>query len=115
MAEVRNSAKQSAARARAREKAAGFREKQEELERLAADYFVAVDSLDEIETTVQRDIRAVQDRAAHQRTAARESASAAIGAMLELGISRNEIAVRLGIPLRDVKKPAGSPPTADTR
>ena len=44
MADVRKSAKQTAARTRAREKAAEFRARQDRLEQLATDYFVATAS-----------------------------------------------------------------------
>lgn len=44
MAEVRKSATQAPARQRAREKAAAFGEKQDTLEPLAVDYFVAADA-----------------------------------------------------------------------
>ncbi|WP_066600576.1 hypothetical protein [Cryobacterium arcticum] len=103
MAEVRNSAKQSTARARAREKAAEFRAKQDQLEQLATDYFVAQDSLEEVEMAAQKEIAAVHDRAAKQSAAVREHAALAVSSMLDLGISRREVAERLGVPLRDVK------------
>ncbi|TFD05191.1 hypothetical protein E3T25_04630 [Cryobacterium sandaracinum] len=104
MADVRKSAKQTAARSRAREKAAEFRAKEDKLEQLATDYFVATDSLDEIHATAQAEIAAIQDRAAQQSTAARTSAAAVIASMLELGTPKAEVAGRLGLALRDVKK-----------
>ena len=105
MAEVRKSAKQSTARARARERAAEFRAKQDQLERLATDFFVATDSLEEIEGGAQKEIADVHDRAAQQSELARDQATIAIASMLQIGTPRQEIADRLGIPLRLVKKP----------
>ena len=104
MADVRKSAKQTAARSRAREKAAEFRAKEDKLEQLATNYFVATDSLDEIDATAQAEISAIQERAAQQSTAARTSAAAVIASMLELGTPKAEVAGRLGLALRDVKK-----------
>jgi len=104
MADVRKSAKQTAARTRAREKAAEFRAKQDKLEQLATNYFVAADSVEEIEATAQKEIVAVRERAAKRSTAARAKALAVIASMLELSTPRSEVADRLGIPIRDVKK-----------
>lgn len=106
MAEMRNSAKQSTARARAREKAAEFRTRQDQLEQLATDYFVATGSLEEIHAAAHKEMMAVEERAAHQSAAVQAQAAAAIEAMLILGAPRTEIAQRLGIPVREVKKPA---------
>ncbi|TFD84024.1 hypothetical protein E3T61_19830 [Cryobacterium lactosi] len=104
MTEARNSAKQSTARARAREKAAEFRAKQDKLEQLATDYFVAADSLEGIETATHKEVAAVHDRAAKQSLVVRQRAATAIASMLELGTSRSEVADRLGVALREVKK-----------
>ncbi|TFD21481.1 hypothetical protein [Cryobacterium sp. TMS1-13-1] len=46
----------------------------------------------------------IQDRAAKQSTAARTAAAAVITSMLELGTPKVEVADRLGLALRDVKK-----------
>lgn len=109
MAEVRKSAKQTEARRRAREKAAEFRERQDKLEQLAVDYFVAADSLDEIDAATEKEIAAVRARAEKQSADARAEADAVMQKMLALGITRAEVASRLGVALRDVKKaPAGN-------
>ena len=109
MAEVRKSAKQTEARRRAREKAAEFRERQDKLEQLAVDYFVAADSLDEIDAATEKEIAAVRARAERQSADARAEADAVMQKMLALGITRAEVASRLGVALRDVKKaPAGN-------
>lgn len=112
MAEVRKSAKLTAARTRAREKAAEFRAKHDKLEQLAADYFVAADSLEEIEEATQKEIAAVHMRAAKQSTATRAKAAAVIASMLELGTPRAEVAGRLGIATRDVSQAAPGTVTA---
>jgi hypothetical protein len=104
MADVRKSAKQTAARTRAREKAAEFRAKQDKLEQLATDYFVATDSLEEIEASALKELSAVRERAAKRSAAARANADAVIASMLALGTPRGEVADRLGIPTRDVRK-----------
>ena len=106
MADVRKSGKQVAARQRAREKAAEFRQKQDQLEQLATDYFVAADSIEEIDADVEREISAVRQRGEKLSAEARTKADAVIATMLDLGITRNEVAERLGIATRDVKRPA---------
>lgn len=109
MAEVRKSAKQTEARRRAREKAAEFRARQDKLEQLAVDYFVAADSLDEIDAAAEKEIAMVRARAEKQSADARGAAESVMHKMLALGISRAEVAERLGVSVRDVKKKA---PTA---
>ena len=104
MAEVRKSAKQTEARRRAREKAAEFREQQDKLEQLAVDYFVAADSLDEIDAATEKEIAAVRARAEKRSTDARAEAESVMQKMLSLGITRAEVASRLGVAVRDVKK-----------
>ncbi|WP_051973766.1 hypothetical protein [Cryobacterium sp. MLB-32] len=109
MADVRKSAQQSAARTRAREKAAEFRQKHDTLEQLATDYFVAMDSVDEIEASAQKEMAAVRERATAKSTVARAKALAMIASMLDLGAPRAEVADRLGLATRDVKKPPTAP------
>lgn len=109
MAEVRKSAKQTEARRRAREKAAEFREQQDKLEQLAVDYFVAADSLDEIDAATEKEVAAVRARAEKQSADARAKAETVMQKMLALGITCAEVASRLGVAVRDVKKaPAGN-------
>ena len=105
MAEVRKSATQAAARKRAREKAAAFREKQDKLEQFAVDYFVATDGLESISAEVEKELAAVRARGEKRLATARTEADEVIAAMLDFGVSRNEVADRLGITTRDVKKP----------
>lgn len=111
MAEVRKSAKQTQARKRAREKAAEFRAQQDQLEQLAVDYFVAADSLDEIQEETERQIVALREKAEKQSESARRDADAVVQKMLGL-VNRTEVAARLGINVRDVKKASDSPTSA---
>lgn len=111
MAEVRKSAKQTQARKRAREKAAEFRAQQDQLEQLAVDYFVAADSLDEIQEETERQIAALREKAEKQSESARRDADAVVQKMLGL-VNRTEVAARLGINVRDVKKASDSPTSA---
>ena len=106
MSEPRNSTKQVTARQRAREKAAQFRETQDKLEQLAVDYFVATDSIEDIHTGVEKEIAAARERGKKQSAAAHAKATAVIAAMLDLGTPRSEVAGRLGIATRDVRKAA---------
>lgn len=111
MAEVRKSAKQTQARKRAREKAAEFRAQQDQLEQLAVEYFVAAESLDEIQEESERQIAALREKAEKQSESAREEADAVVQKMLAL-VNRTEVAARLGINVRDVKKASDSPAPA---
>ncbi|MGA1813713.1 hypothetical protein VH571_15130 [Frondihabitans sp. 4ASC-45] len=112
MTEVRKSATQTAARKRAREKAAAFREKQDKLEQLAVDYFVATDGLETIQEEIEKELAAVRARGDKRLAASRAEADRVIADMLDLGVPRNEVADRLGIPTRDVKKTSTTRKTA---
>jgi DNA-directed RNA polymerase specialized sigma subunit len=108
MAQVRTSGKQAAARKAARERAveraAEFRRRQEQLEELAAEYFVAADAADGINEDAEARIQKIRDEQAAAITAAEEQARSIIGRMLDTKVSRDEVAERLGISLRDVKR-----------
>ncbi|KPG82401.1 hypothetical protein [Frigoribacterium sp. RIT-PI-h] len=104
MAEPRKSAKQTDARRRAREKAAQFRELQDTLEQLATDYFVAVDSVDETNEETELEIAKIRKRAEQQTQKARDVADQVIVRMVATGASPAEVAARLGISSREVKK-----------
>jgi DNA-directed RNA polymerase specialized sigma subunit len=114
MAEVRTSGKQAAARKAARERAveraAEFRRRQEQLEELAADYFVAADAVDGINEDAETRIQKIREEQAAATAEAEERARAIIGRMLDTKVTRDEVAERLGIAVRDVKrtKPSAS-------
>lgn len=108
MAQVRTSGKQAAARKAARERAveraAEFRRRQEQLEELAAEYFVAADAVDGINEDAEARIQKIRDEAATAIADAEERAQAIIGRMLDTKVTRDEVAERLGIAVRDVKR-----------
>lgn len=110
MAELRKSAKQTDARRRAREKAAQFRELQDTLEQHAVDYFVAIDSVDATNEETEREIEKLRDRAASKTREARDTADRIIGRMIDAGANATEVAARLGVSVREVKKATKSDP-----
>lgn len=115
MAQVRTSGKQAAARKAARERAveqaAQFRRRQEQLEELAAEYFVAADAVDGINEDAESRIQQIRDEAAAAVAEAEQQAQAIIGRMLDTKVTRDEVAERLGISVREVKR---SKPKAET-
>lgn len=120
MAQVRTSGKQAAARKAARERAveraAEFRRRQEQLEELAAEYFVAADAVDGINEDAEARIQKIRDEAAAAIVEAEERAQTIIARMLDTKVSRDEVAERLGIAVRDVKRAKSKAVTVtDTR
>jgi hypothetical protein len=119
MAQVRTSGKQAAARKAARERAveraAEFRRRQEQLEELAAEYFVAADAVDGINEDAEARIQKIRGEAAAAVADAEQKAQAIIGRMLDTKVTRDEVAERLGVSVRDVKRSKAKPaPTADS-
>jgi len=118
MAQVRTSGKQAAARKAARERAveraAEFRRRQEQLEELAAEYFVAADAVDGINEDAEARIQKIRDEQAAAITEAEEQSQAIIERMLDTKVSRDEVAERLGIPVRDVKRSKPKTPATVT-
>lgn len=108
MAQVRTSSKQAAARKAARERAveraAEFRRRQEQLEELAAEYFVAADAVDAINEDAEARIQKIREEAAASVADAEQQARTIIGRMLDTKVTRDEVAERLGISVRDVKR-----------
>lgn len=104
MAEPRKSTIQTEARRRAREKATEFRAREDKLEAFAVDFFVAQAAVEAVDVQLELDIAALRERADAETAKARAEADAAVLAMLTLGVSRAEIAARLGIPTRAVPK-----------
>lgn len=117
MAQVRTSGKQAAARKAARERAveraADFRRRQEQLEELAAEYFVAADAVDGIKEDAETRIQKIRDEAAAAIVEAEERAQTIITRMLDTKVSRDEVAERLGIPVREVKRRKPATPAVD--
>ena len=120
MAQVRTSGKQAAARKAARERAveraAEFRRRQEQLEELAAEYFVAADAVDGINEDAEARLQKIRDEAAAAIVEAEEHARTIIARMLDTKVTRDEVAERLGIPVREVRrrKPATSAVDTET-
>lgn len=112
MPEPRKSAKQSAARERARTQAAQFREREDTLESLAVDYFTYVEQVDEVKAQADSEVERVRAQAEVHVADRQRSADAVIARMLKLGTPRNEIADRLGISTRDVKRATPTPAAA---
>ncbi|TFC92996.1 MULTISPECIES: hypothetical protein [Cryobacterium] len=106
MAEVRKSAKLTAARQLARTNAAQFREREDKLESLAVDYFTYVDQVEEVNALAEKEIVRVRAQAERNTADRRASAAATIVEMQSAGASRVEVAGRLGIAARDIKRAA---------
>lgn len=104
MPNVRKSARESVARKRAREAAAQFRERENNLEALAIEYFVATETATKIITAVEKEVMKFRQKADEQVAAAKETASVVISRMLEKGVSRTEVAERLGIDARELRQ-----------
>ncbi|MWV75926.1 hypothetical protein SAMN06295924_11916 [Rathayibacter rathayi NCPPB 2980 = VKM Ac-1601] len=104
------------ARAKARERAAAFRERETKLEGLAVNYFTAADRIDAIDVELEESIAKLRERAAERAASAREEANAAIAGMAALSVPAAEIAQRLDLPASAVRaairSAAGSDPTA---
>lgn len=102
----RKSTIQTEARRRARERATEFRAREDKLETLAVGFFVAHAAVEAVDAQLDRDVAALRERADTDAANARAEADAAVLAMLALGVSRAEVASRLGIPTRAVPKPS---------
>lgn len=118
MAENRKSATQAAARRAARERAAEraaeFRRRQDQLEELAASYFVAIDAVESIQADAEGRIAAIRAETVQKVEGSRAEAAEIIGRMLDTKVSRDEVAERLGVPVREVKRPRRDRPTASS-
>ncbi|MDO4045899.1 hypothetical protein [Clavibacter michiganensis] len=68
------------------------------------DYFVTVDAIDEIEAETARQIAEIRARADAETSTARSEATGVMTRMLAEGITRSEVAKRLGVAVRDVAK-----------
>ena len=104
MSTPRKATTQSEARRRAREAAASFRERETKLEQFAVDYFLHADAIEKIRDEADREIARIEERAEENAWTAQRAAAAVIVSMTELGVARSEVAARLGITTRDVKR-----------
>lgn len=112
MAAPRKSVSQVDARRRARERAAQFREREETLEQLAAEYIVNADRVEQIEEKLAEEITALRARADRETTHARDESAQIIRRMSELGVAKTEISARLDVPARAVRDALSSPSSA---
>ncbi len=112
MAAPRKSVSQVDARRRARERAAQFREREDTLEQLAAEYIVNADRVEQIEAKLAEEIAALQARADRETTQARDESAQIIRRMSELGVAKTEISARLDVPARTVRDALSSPSSA---
>lgn len=113
------------ARARARERAAAYLEREQKLVELAADYEVVrleLDSADEalaakitkIREDAEKRIAKVTQESEEASTSARSRGAEIQQQMLDLGVTRKEAAERLGLPTREViSKPRAAAAAAD--
>jgi hypothetical protein len=104
VSELRKSAKNTAARERARAQAAQFRQREDTLEALAVDYFTSVEQIEEVNAAADAEIERIREQAACNTADRQNSAHAAVAAMLATGASRQEVSARLGIPVKDVRR-----------
>jgi hypothetical protein len=104
VAELRKSAKTTAARERARAQAAQFREREDTLEALAVDYFTYIEQIDEVNAAADAEIERIREQATRNTADRQKSAHTAVVAMLTAGTSRAEVSARLGITVKDVRR-----------
>lgn len=103
-----NTTKQISARARARAVSSHFYELERQREEVQGRYFDSLDAVDKIYTQRDRAIVAANERAELAASGAREEVDAAIRDLLQLNVSRQEIAQRLGCTLVDVRRAVGT-------
>lgn len=109
MADPRKSVSQVDARRRARERAAQFREREDTLEQLAAEYIVNTDRVERIEEKLAEEIAGLQARADRETAQARDESAQIIRRMSELGVAKTEIGARLDVPARTVRDAFSAP------
>lgn len=100
---VRQSARQLDARRRAREHAASYREREDRLTDLAAEFFVADDTLTAAKVESDAKIGALRDRVAAATEQHAHRTAEVVAAMLAAGESAAGVAGRLGLTLADVR------------
>lgn len=91
------------ARAKARERAAAFRERETKLEGFAVDYFTAADRIAAIDVDLEEAIVKLRKRAIDKAASARADVNAAIASMSVLDVPAVEIAERLDLTVSAVR------------
>jgi hypothetical protein len=109
MPAFRKSTAQIDARRRAREAAALFRERENTLEELAVDYFAQAAVIEKINEDLEQQIERLRERSAQETQSARAASESVMAKMLDLGVARSEVAARLGVATRDVRRPIAEP------
>lgn len=114
MASPRKSAQQVAAREKARQKAAEFTARHEQLIELAAEFIAFDDTAENTEATARQKADKIIEQGKVDAEAARRDAGNVIARMLETGESKSAVAARLGLTPATLKKylPAPEEPTA---
>lgn len=104
----RKSAKQTAARERARELAATHLEREQRLVTLAGDYFVAAADVEEVDAWEAQQIVKVREQANAKRAESEQGTRAAVTAVLAEGISKADAAKRLAITAKEITRLSAS-------
>lgn len=116
MAAPRKSAQQVAAREKARQKAAEFTARHEELIELAAKFIEHDDAAETTEAAAQEKAEKIIEQGKSDAEVARQDAGRVVAQMIETGESKSAVAARLGLTSAALKKylPPTSPGAADT-
>lgn len=114
MASPRKSAQQVAAREKARQKAAEFTARHEELIELAAKFIEFDDTAENTEAAAREKAARIIEQGKADAETARRDAGQVVARMLETGESKSSVAARLGLTPATLKKylPAPSGTTA---
>ncbi|MCV9996459.1 hypothetical protein OIU93_19505 [Paeniglutamicibacter sp. ZC-3] len=104
MAAPRKSAQQVAAREKARQKAADFTARHEELIELAAKFIELDEAANETETAAQEKAQRIIAQGKADAEASRKESGNVIARMIDTGESKSAVAARLGISSATLKK-----------
>lgn len=104
MAAPRKSAQQVAAREKARQKAADFTARHEELIELAAKFIELDEAANDTETAAQEKAQKIIAQGKADAEAARKESGRVIAQMIETGESKSAVAARLGLSVAALKK-----------
>lgn len=104
MASPRKSAQQVAAREKARQKAAEFTARHEELIELAAKFIEFDDTAENTEAAAREKAEKIIEQGKADAEAARQDAGRVVAQMLETGESKTAVAARLGLSAATLKK-----------
>ena len=114
MAAPRKSAQQVAAREKARQKAADFTARHEELIELAAKFIELDEAANDTETAAQEKAQKIIAQGKADAETARKESGRVIAQMIETGESKSAVAARLGLSAATLKKYLPAPDSAAT-